>query len=91
MLVVKIELWSAVTGKITEIGRTYIANDGTGVRGRGNYAVKVARKDAVAEPYTGWHDIRASRDGHVEDYPRESYNVWRLVSRALRSAFPEEK
>lgn len=34
---------------------------------------------------------KAARTGHVGDYPRLSYNVWRLIIRALRSAFPEEK
>lgn len=31
------------------------------------------------------------RKGEVHAYPRLAYNIWRLVMRALRSAFPEEK
>ena len=34
---------------------------------------------------------KVQREGEVRDYPRQSYSVWRLVQRALRSAFPEEK
>ena len=30
------------------------------------------------------------RMGQVIDYARNSYNVWRLVARALKAAFPEE-
>ncbi len=86
MLVVRIELHSAITGKITEIGRTYIANVG-GTPERGEYDVKVCRKNKLDY-------IKASknplRKGRVSDYPRKSYNVWRLVSRALLAAFPEE-
>jgi hypothetical protein len=29
--------------------------------------------------------------GEVKDYPRQAYNVWRLVIRALRACFPEER
>lgn len=90
MLVVKIELWSAITGKTRELGRMYLANDGSSTdTARGSYDVKVCRKGSTG--YKGWGSIRTSRSGRVERYPRLSYNVWRLVSRALRSAFPEEK
>jgi hypothetical protein len=32
VIVVKLELWSAVTGRASEIGRMYIANDGRAIR-----------------------------------------------------------
>lgn len=89
MLVVKIELWSAATGQTSEIGRMYIRNDGTGARSKGNYDVKVTRKGSFE--YNGWEEIKTVRTGRVEDYPRLSYNVWRLIARLLKSAFPEEK
>jgi len=88
MLVVKIELHSAITGKIKEIGRMIIANTG-GTADRGNYTAKVAKKERKFRNQRVWdYPLRV---GEVKDYPRLSYNVWRLVSRALRSAFPEEK
>jgi len=95
MLVVKIELWSAITGKVTEVGRMYLGNDGSSLDpSRGNYDVKVARKGtsrwAGLKDFPGWHAVKTVREGRVENYPRKSYNVWRLVLRALRSAFPEE-
>lgn len=89
MIVVKVELHSAVTGEVTEIGRTYIANDGTGTRERGNYKVKVCRKNSYN--YSGWNSVKAAREGEVKDYPRLTYNMWRLIIRALKGAFPEEK
>ena len=89
MLVVKIELWSAVTGAETELGRMYLANDGTARDpAKGNYDVKVARKGS--KEYESWNEIKTTRTGRVENYPRLSYNVWRLITRALLSAFPEE-
>lgn len=88
MIVVKIELHSAVTNRITTLGTMIIHNVG-GTAKRGNYEVCVGNKrDAL--------DLRKvfnqpQRRGKVDDYPRAAYNVWRLVSRALRSAFPEER
>lgn len=84
MIVLKLELHSARTGKVTELGRTVIFNEGdSATPKRGNYGVAVCRKGS-----TDWR--KPLRTGSVKDYPRLSYNVWRLVVRALRSAFPEE-
>ena len=87
MIVVKVELHSARDGEVTEIGRTVIANDGTGDRKRRNYDVAVGRRGDISLRGVA----RPVRRGRVENYPAESYSVWRLVIRALRSAFPEER
>ena len=84
MIVVKVELHSSVTLEVTELGRTVIYNDGTGTGARGNYWANVCRRGST--DYT-----KPTRVGRVVAYPRTAYNVWRLVIRALRSAFPEEK
>jgi hypothetical protein len=90
VLVVKVELWSAVTGQASELARMYISNDGTLRNGpKGNYDVKVCRKGSFK--YKGWGEVKTTRVGRVENYPKLSYNVWRLITRALKSAFPEEK
>lgn len=88
MLVLKLELHSARTGEIKEIGRTIIANVG-GTSKRGDYICKVSRKRDTFDNKDTWKE--PLRTGNVENYPRLSYNVWRLVIRALLSAFPEEK
>lgn len=88
MIVVKIELHSAITGKVEEIGRTVIWNEGTGTAKRGNYGAKVIRR-GVMNSHPKASDV--VRTGAVDDYPRLSYNIWRLVIRALLSCFPEEK
>ncbi len=88
MLVVKIELHSAITGKTTVLGSAIIANDG-GTHSRADYTVRVGRK-----PHADNLRLVASkplRRGYVENYPRKSYNVWRLVIRSLLAAFPEER
>ena len=88
VIVVKIELHSARTGCVELLGTTIISNAG-GSHTRGDYDVRVGhKKDAGAH-----EDVykRPLRTGSVKNYPRLSYNVWRLVIRALKSAFPEEK
>ena len=90
MIVVKAELHSAITGEVTEIGRAIIANIG-GTVDKGCYKIQVARrkpKHRVFSNQDTWDN--PLRTGYVDGYPRRSYNVWRLVIRALRDAFPEE-
>lgn len=92
MIVVKIELWPWGDAKRSkEIGRLYIANVGGSIQ-RGNYDGAVCRRGTTELPQPINPDgPKPTRSGHVEDYPRLSYNVWRLVLRMLRSCFPEEK
>ncbi len=93
MIVVRLELHSALTGKVTEIGVTRIANIG-GSKERSDYEARVQRRKdrpmGTTADWCGWEKNQPARVGYVRDYPRHSYNVWGLVIRALRSAFPEE-
>lgn len=95
MIKVTIELISAVTNKISELGVMYIANDGSGGIFKGNYIVAVCRKGSKQVPKELFKEDHpslpnAARTGIVKEYPRLSYNVWRLIARALNSTFPEE-
>lgn len=88
MIVVKVELHSAQSKQISILGTAIISNVG-GTRKKGNYDVRVGRKQD-AHILQDVYD-KPLRTGHVKDYPRLSYNMWRLIIRALKSAFPEEK
>lgn len=90
MIKVTIELESAVTGKTTKIGQMHIWNKGNGTRDTGNYGVVVCRRGSFDVPF-GQVPAAVTRTGEVLNYPRLSYNVWRLVIRALLSAFHEER
>lgn len=72
MLVVKIELHSAVTGQITTIATGKIVNTGTGSPTRGNYRVEL--RDAAG---------RVWKTGHIEDFPRKRLLAWDLLYRCL--------
>lgn len=93
MIVVKVELHSAITKQVSELGRMYIANDGSGTPERGDYSVAVCRKGSLAPPrefIPNPMGAPAARIGAVKDYPRLSYSPWRLIARAVLAAFPEE-
>lgn len=77
MIVIKVELHSARTGQISELGRMYISNTGhltSKNPNRGDYIVELFRKGSTT---------KVQRKGLVCDYPRNSYTVWELVRRAL--------
>jgi len=84
MIVVKVELHGARTGQVAELGRMYLFNDGTGTDKQGHYDVMVCRKGSI-EPGS------ARRKGRVVNWPKRSYSIMRLVTRALLECFPEEK
>jgi hypothetical protein len=75
VIVIKVELHSAITGKVSEIAKMHIFNDGTGDRRTGNYTGIVFRKDTGA----------ATRDGKVLGYKRLNLHVWNLIARMLQS------
>ncbi len=82
MIVVRVELWAAVTGRRTELARMHIANDGEAS------AVNPRRGTYTGESFIGRssRDLdrrRVSKRGRVEDYPRQALHVWNLVARML--------
>lgn len=79
MIVIRVELHSANTGKVTELARALIVNDGTGTMQRRNYIARTLRgrsKDQL--------DKRTvSREARLNYWPSERLHVWRLVCSAL--------
>src|SRR5690348_5419520 len=49
MIIVRVELWSAITGAKTELARMCIVNDGTGTAARRNYFGKTFRGRSTAQ------------------------------------------
>lgn len=93
MIVVKVEMWpGGDESRMRELGRTYVFNDGARTATRGNYEVRVCRKGSFApDPRKLLNGVGFTRTGRVDNWPRKSYNIWRLVLRCLMSAFPEER
>lgn len=80
MLVVRVELHSALTGKITEIARAIIFNDGGSTNPcRGNYGVEILRgRDKAA-----LDKRQVLKRGIVLNHARLDLHVWHLVAKAL--------
>jgi hypothetical protein len=91
MIVVTLDMWpQGDKSRKYRLGRTYIYNRGEHTSEKlGNYNVIVAKKGREDEELYG-ASRNVCRRGEVTNYPRLSYNVWRLITRALKSAFPEE-
>lgn len=78
MIVVRVELHSAITGKVTEIARMRIRNAG-GTKDLGSYSVETLRGRSREQLNQGV----CQRSGTVVSYPRLRIHVWHLVARAL--------
>lgn len=82
MIVVRVELWSAVTGVRTELARMRISNDGHATArdpGVGDYLGETLRGRSEHALDEG----RAQRTGKVVGFNRHSLHVWHLVGRML--------
>lgn len=77
MIVVKVELHSALTGKVTEIGRMTISNVGLSKDKKlGDYAVKLMRRGSTTT---------VQKVGQVLQHRRLAESIWSLVSKSLQS------
>lgn len=84
MIVVRVELWSAVTGRKTELARMHICNDGEASLQNhrlGNYLGEsfVGRDSAALDKG------RVSKRGQVRAWRRHDFHIWNLVRRMLES------
>lgn len=82
MIVVRVELHSAITGEVTELARAHICNDGSSPKAtRGNYIATTFRGRSRGS----LNNCKPQKSGNVTDYPRLSLHVWNLVARCLKS------
>ena len=80
MLIVKIELHSAVTGQVTTLATGKIVNTGTGSLTQGNYRIEL--RDAAG---------RRWKIGYIEGFPRKRLLAWDLFYRALQKLVGERR
>lgn len=80
MIVVRVELHSAITGQVTELARMEIVNDGVSEKPtKGNYLVRTLRGRSTADL-----DRRTThKSGRVSNWPRLALHVWNLVATSL--------
>lgn len=89
MIVIRVELWSAVNGQKTELARMVIDNIG-GTNQLGDYRCRTLRgrsreqlDRALNSACT--NDTGTTRVGRVTAHPRLREHVWNLVAKALTS------
>jgi len=80
MIIVRVELWSAITGSVTEIARAEICNVGGSVT-VGDYEVRTLRGRSQA----ALDRREIQRKGAIRGHERQRLHVWHLVAKALRS------
>lgn len=78
MIVIRVELHSSITRKVTELARMRIVNIGGTVES-GHYHAETLRGRSRQDLDRG----QVQRSGQVRDYPRQRIHVWHLVARAL--------
>lgn len=78
MIIVRVELHSAITGKVTEIARGIICNKG-GTKELGDYDVAIFHGRSADQ----LNRLQIQRRGNVEGHPRLRQHVWNLVAKAL--------
>lgn len=79
MIIIKIELLSARTGKTTELGRMHISNDGTSDDPKkGNYNIELMRKGTLN---------KVLKKTRIDNWAKESYSVWKLLQKALNQLY----
>lgn len=81
MIIVRVELHSAITNQITELARMCIANNGTGDAKTSNYdgVTFRGRNKETLDKQSIVHK------GEVKGYNRQQLHVWNLVAQMLRA------
>lgn len=79
MIVVRVELHSAIDGRVSELARMEICNDGTGTDRRCHYDGRTLIGRCTAALDQG----RVLKRARVTDWPRHDWHVWNLVRTML--------
>lgn len=82
MIVVRVELWSAVTGRRTELARMMIDNVG-GDHALRDYEVRTYRGRSEAALHAAMLNDTVTRRGKVLQHPAPKVHIWYLVGKAL--------
>ncbi|MCA0208154.1 MAG: hypothetical protein LCH74_03740 [Proteobacteria bacterium] len=82
MIVIRVELWSAIDGQKTEIARAMINNVG-GTLKVGDYQGETYRGRSVDALNTAMRRQQVTRSGTVTGHRRLDLHVWHLLAKML--------
>lgn len=84
MIVVRVELWSAIDGSVSELARMTIDNIGVSPNQQlGTYRTRTLRGRSAEALHKAMLAQTVQREGKVIDHPRLREHVWNLVAKAL--------
>ncbi len=84
MIVVRVELWSAVDHQVTELARMTLDNVGVSSNQQlGDYRVRTLRGRTADALHQAMLKGTVQRDGFVRKHPRLREHIWNLVAKAL--------
>lgn len=84
MLIVRVEHHDANTGKLSELGRVIIVNDGSGTGELGNYDVRAGSADHRAREPNSQAWTYPKRIARVEGHARTRVTgAWNLIAKSL--------
>lgn len=84
MIVVKVELWSAVDGSHQELARMMIDNVG-GTNTIRDYEARTYRGRSARALHAAMLNDSVTRRGKVKGHPALAQHVWNLVAKALKN------
>lgn len=87
MIVVRVELWSAITGQKSEIGRMVVDNIGGTVQ-HGDYRCRTYRgrdECALDRAMIEGGKSNITREGRVTNHASLKEHVWNLIAKSLSS------
>ena len=85
MIIVRVELMSAITGQTRELARMHICNEG-GTNARCDYGAYVLRGRDKEALDRSWRAGTYTETAKVTGHARLQEHVWNLVSKALVAA-----
>lgn len=84
MILVTVELISAIDGHREILGVAEIWNDGKGSKSKGNYGFKIGGRNRK-----NLTNSAVIRQGDIKGFPRNRLLAWDLLYRCLHQAFGE--
>jgi hypothetical protein len=81
MIIVSVQLVSAIDGRVEELARMEICNMGTGTSQLGNYSAETLRGRSTEQ----LNRRTRQRIAYVNGHPRQREHIWNLVAKALKA------
>lgn len=83
MIIIRVELHSAINGSITELARMKISNTGYNHITDTNHNYKCQTFRGINKETLNKETVE--RYSNINNWPRERYHIWNMVAKALKN------